>query len=66
MKSKQNLETPDFDPWKYFVNHPDGEISKMAINLLSEKFVESNIWKRGGGFTEQEEDILGLVDSKNN
>ena len=55
---KKNLETPDFDPWKYFVNHPDGEISKMAINLLSEKFVESNIWKRGGGFTEQEEDIL--------
>lgn len=55
---KTNLDTPDFDPWKYFVNHPDGEISKMAINLLSEKFIESNIWKKGGGFTESEEDVL--------
>ncbi len=55
---KANLDTANFDPWKYFVNHSDGEISKMAINLLSEKFIESNIWKRGGGFTESEEDIL--------
>jgi DNA primase len=29
--------------------------------LLSEKFIESNIWKRGGGFTEKEEDILDLL-----
>jgi DNA primase len=53
-----NLNIPNFDPWKYFIYHPDGEISKLATNLLSEKFVESNIWKKGGGFTESEEDIL--------
>ncbi|MBN2634839.1 MAG: DNA primase, partial [Prolixibacteraceae bacterium] len=58
---KANLEKPDFDPWKYFVNNTDGEISKMATDLLSEKFIESNIWKRGGGYTESEEDILDLL-----
>ncbi len=55
---KTNLETPDFDSWKYFLHHPDGEISKLATNLLLEKFIESNIWKKGGGFTEAEEDVL--------
>ncbi len=55
---KDNLDTPNFDPWKYFVYHPDGEISKLATDLLSEKFIESNIWKKGGGFTEAEEDVL--------
>jgi DNA primase len=55
---KENLEKPEFDPWKYFVYHTDEVISKMATDLLSEKFIESNIWKRGGGFTEQEEDVL--------
>ena len=48
---KQNLEKPEFDPWKYFVYHTDDVISKMATDLLSEKFIESNLWKRGGGFT---------------
>ncbi len=29
--------------------------------MLSEKHNESKIWKRGGGYTEQEEDILDLL-----
>ena len=58
---KENLENASFDPWKYFVFHPNGEVSKLATDLLSEKFIESNIWKRGGGFTEREEDILDLL-----
>lgn len=58
---QQNLGTPGFDPWKHFVNHTNSKISQLAINLLSDKFVESNIWKRGGGYTESEEDILDLL-----
>lgn len=58
---KTNLDKPDFDPWKYFIHNADGEISKLATDLLSEKFIESNIWKRGGGYTESEEDILDLL-----
>jgi DNA primase len=58
---KENLENADFDPWKHFVYHANSEISALATDLLSEKFIESNIWKRGGGFTEREEDILDLL-----
>lgn len=58
---RDNLENPQFDPWKHFVNHPNGLISKLAIDLLSEKFIESNIWKKGGGFAESEEEILDLL-----
>jgi len=58
---KENLENSTFDPWRYFIYHPDGEISKLATDLLSEKFTESNIWKKGGGYTEAEEDILDLL-----
>jgi DNA primase len=58
---KDNLENASFDPWKHFIYHPKSEVSALATDLLSEKFIESNIWKRGGGFTEQEEDILDLL-----
>ena len=58
---KENLENADFDPWKHFVYHSNSEISALATDLLSEKFIESNIWKRGGGFTEKEDDILDLL-----
>jgi len=57
----ENLENKDFDPWKHFIYHSNSEVSALATDLLSEKFVESKIWKRGGGFTEQEEDILELL-----
>ncbi len=58
---RDNLDNTQFDPWKYFVYHPNGSVSKLATDLLSEKFIESNIWKKGGGFTESEEEILDLL-----
>jgi DNA primase len=58
---KSNLANAGFDPWKHFIYHPNSKVSALATNLLSEKFIESNIWKRGGGFTEKEEDILDLL-----
>ncbi len=57
----ENIDKEDFDPWKYFVYHPDGEINQLATNLLSEKYVESKRWTKAGAFTEQEEDILDLL-----
>lgn len=57
----ENLDNKDFDPWKHFIYHPNGEVSALATDLLSEKHNESKIWKRGGGYTEQEEDILDLL-----
>ena len=58
---KENLENPAFDPWRFFVHHQNAKVSQLATNLLSDKHNESNIWKRGGGFTESEEDILDLL-----
>ncbi len=57
----ENIDTEDFDSWKHFVYHPDGEINQLATNLLSEKYVESKRWTKAGAFTEQEEDILDLL-----
>ncbi len=58
---KGTLEKPDFDLWKFFVNHPNNEVSKLAIDLLTDKHKESRIWKKGGAFAEDEEEILDLL-----
>lgn len=57
----EKIDKEDFDPWKFFVNHPDGEINQLATNLLSEKYIESKRWTKAGAFTENEEDILDLL-----
>ncbi len=57
----ENIEKENFDPWKYFVYHPDVEISQLATNLLSEKYIESKRWTKAGAFTEREEDILDIL-----
>jgi DNA primase len=58
---KENLGNETFDPWKYFIYHPNGEISKLATDLLSEKFIESKRWTKAGAYTEKEEDILDML-----
>jgi DNA primase len=56
-----NLENKDFDPIKYFTQHPDSEISKYASTLLSEKYIESKRWSKGGAFIESESELLYLL-----
>ena len=58
---KDNLENEHFDPWKHFIYHTNGEVSRLATDLLSEKFVESKRWNKAGAYTEKEEDILDLL-----
>ena len=58
---KDNLDNGNFDPWKFFIYHTDGEVSKLATDLLSEKFIESKRWTKAGAYTEKEEDILDLL-----
>lgn len=58
---KENIENKDFDVWKHFVYHPNSEVNKLATDLLSEKYEESKIWEKGGGFTEKEEEILDIL-----
>ncbi len=57
----ENIGKEQFDPWKHFVYHPDSEVSQLATNLLSEKYVESKRWVKAGAFTEREEDILEVL-----
>ncbi|MCK3683563.1 DNA primase [Maribellus sp. YY47] len=56
-----NIENDAFDSWKHFIYHPNGEISKLATDLLSDKYIESKRWTKAGAFTEREEDILDIL-----
>jgi len=52
------LDEENIDTWKHFIHHPDGEISQLATNLLSEKYVESKRWSKAGAYMQRSEDIL--------
>ncbi len=58
---KENLGKVPFDPWKHFIYHGDAEVSKLATDLLSEKFIESKRWSKAGAFIEKEEEILDFL-----
>ncbi|MEN6456668.1 MAG: DNA primase [Prolixibacteraceae bacterium] len=57
----QNLGNDSFKPIQFFINHSDQQISKLAVDMLAEKYTESKRWKKGGAFVESEEDILDLI-----
>ncbi|HEX7585444.1 MAG TPA: DNA primase [Prolixibacteraceae bacterium] len=61
MIMEENLDNKEFDPIKYFTQHPDSEISQYASNLLADKYVESKRWSRGGAFIESESELLYLL-----
>jgi DNA primase len=58
---KKKLPEPGFDPFKYFVNHPNEKISQLASDLLSEKHIESKRWRKAGAYAEKEEEILDVL-----
>ena len=58
---RENLDNENFKPLQFFTHHPDQKISQLASDLLSEKYVESKRWKRGGAFVEAENEILDLI-----
>jgi DNA primase len=54
----EHLEDQDFDGMRYFINHPDNQISQLISDVLSEKNKLSAFWKKRGNFIEEEHDIL--------
>ncbi|NQU88380.1 MAG: hypothetical protein HQ541_21755, partial [Mariniphaga sp.] len=58
---KEKMDDPEFDLYKYFINHPDGKINQLTSDLLSEKHIESKRWKRAGAYAEKEEEILDML-----
>ena len=57
----ENLDNESFNPVQFFINHSDPQISQMASDLLTEKYIESKRWKKGGAFVESEEELLDLL-----
>jgi DNA primase len=55
---REHLDLQDFDGMKYFVNHPDNQISQLISDILSEKNKLSSFWKKRGNFIEEEHEIL--------
>jgi DNA primase len=55
---REHLEVQDFDGMKYFVNHPDNQISQLISDIISEKNKLSSFWKKRGNFIEEEHEIL--------
>lgn len=58
---KENLNDDQFDSEKHFLFNEDGEVSKLATDLLSEKFIESKRWTKAGAFIEKEEEIIDYL-----
>lgn len=58
---EQNVENTDFDPVKFFTQHPDSEISQFASNIMADKYIESKRWSRGGAFIESESELLYML-----
>lgn len=58
---KENLDDDQFDSEKHFLFNEDGEVSKLATDLLSEKFIESKRWTKAGAFIEKEEEIIDYL-----
>lgn len=58
---RENLDNPQFKPSQFFINHSDQQLCQLASDLMSEKYVESKRWKKGGAFVESEDEILDLL-----
>ncbi|MDO9614353.1 MAG: toprim domain-containing protein, partial [Bacteroidota bacterium] len=58
---EENVDNKDFDPVKFFTQHPDIEISQFASNIMADKYIESKRWSKGGAFIETESELLYLL-----
>lgn len=56
-----HCEDENFDPIKYFVNHPDIHISQLVTDILSERNKLSPYWRKKGSFVEEEQDVLNQL-----
>jgi DNA primase len=48
----------NFEAIKYFINHPDHQISQLVSDIMSEKNKLSQFWRKRGSFIEEEHEIL--------
>jgi DNA primase len=55
---QHHLDDKNFDAIKYFVNHPELQVSQLVSDILSEKNKLSDFWRKRGSFIEEEHEIL--------
>ena len=58
---RENTDHKNFDATRFFINYPEAGLSRMASDLLAEKYVESKRWGKSGAFVEAESDILDIL-----
>ncbi len=58
---EEHIDNKDFDPIRFFTQHPDAEISQFASSIMADKYIESKRWSKGGAFIETESELLYLL-----
>ncbi len=55
------IKEPEFVPERYFLNHPDPQISTLAVKLASDKYPLSKVHSKFQKVEEESEKLLDLV-----
>lgn len=58
---RQHLKDADFQPERYFLNHTDGNVSRLAADLIADRYVLSKVHARSGNLVPDEDRLLELV-----
>jgi len=57
----EKLNQPDFMAERYFLNHPDPEISQLAVKFVSDKYALSKVHSKFQKVEEESERLMELV-----
>ena len=56
-----HLDDPDFNPERYFIAHPDPAVSKLAVDLISDRYQLSKYHSKGQKIVTDEERLYELI-----
>lgn len=56
-----HLDDPNFNPERYFIAHPDPAVSKLAVDLVSDRYQLSKYHSKGQKIVSDEERLYELV-----
>lgn len=56
-----HLDDPNFNPDRYFIAHPDPAVSKLAVDLVSDRYQLSKYHSKGQKIVSDEERLYELV-----
>jgi len=56
-----HLNDPDFNPERYFIAHPDPAVSKLAVDLISDRYQLSKYHSKGQKIVTDEERLYELI-----